>query len=123
MVPFARRMVSASSSAWVGCSCAPSPALTTEQPTFCAKSAAAPAEARWRGHHRHHHHGGGGAFAGALLGGMLLGGALAAQPRYYYGGPGYYADDAVAYCMNRFKSYDPASGTYLGYDGYRHPCP
>ena len=33
--PLARRMVSASSSACVGCSWAPSPALTTEQPTFC----------------------------------------------------------------------------------------
>ena len=36
------------------------------------------------------------------------------------------ADDAEtveAYCMNRFKSYDPASGTYLGYDGNEHPCP
>jgi hypothetical protein len=32
-------------------------------------------------------------------------------------------DDAVAYCMQRYKSYDPASGTYLGYDGQRHPCP
>ena len=31
--------------------------------------------------------------------------------------------DSVAYCMQRFKSYDPASGTYLGYDGKRHPCP
>jgi len=31
--------------------------------------------------------------------------------------------DAVAYCMQRFRSYDPASGTYLGYDGLRHPCP
>jgi hypothetical protein len=29
----------------------------------------------------------------------------------------------VAYCINRFKSYDPRSGTYLGYDGYRHACP
>lgn len=28
-----------------------------------------------------------------------------------------------AYCMRRFRSYDPASGTYLGYDGMRHPCP
>ena len=45
--PLARRMVSASSSACVGCSCAPSPALTTEQPTFCASSAAAPAD-WWR---------------------------------------------------------------------------
>jgi hypothetical protein len=25
--------------------------------------------------------------------------------------------------MQRYKSYDPASGTYLGYDGQRHPCP
>ena len=29
----------------------------------------------------------------------------------------------VAYCQQRYKSYDPASGTYLGYDGQRHPCP
>jgi hypothetical protein len=40
-------MVSASSSAWVGCSCAPSPALITGQPTFCDSSATAPAE-EWR---------------------------------------------------------------------------
>jgi hypothetical protein len=25
--------------------------------------------------------------------------------------------------LQRFRSYDPASGTYLGYDGQRHPCP
>ncbi len=31
--------------------------------------------------------------------------------------------DSVSYCEQRFKSYDPASGTYLGYDGLRHPCP
>ena len=30
---------------------------------------------------------------------------------------------AVADCEARFRSYDPASGTYLGYDGQRHPCP
>jgi BA14K-like protein len=29
----------------------------------------------------------------------------------------------AAYCAQRFRSYDPASGTYLGYDGQRHPCP
>ncbi|MBB6307878.1 BA14K family protein [Xanthobacter tagetidis] len=32
-------------------------------------------------------------------------------------------DDAVAYCMQRFRSYNPATGTYTGYDGYQHPCP
>jgi hypothetical protein len=31
--------------------------------------------------------------------------------------------DDVAYCMQTYRSYDPASGTYLGYDGQRHPCP
>jgi hypothetical protein len=41
-------------------------------------------------------------------------GAYAAAPRYS-------SDDA--YCSRRFKSYDPSSGTYLGYDGERHPCP
>lgn len=50
---------------------------------------------------------------------------------YDYGGDvGYDAGVAVApggdassYCAQRFRSYDPASGTYLGYDGQRHPCP
>ena len=31
--------------------------------------------------------------------------------------------DDVAYCRQRFRSYDVASGTYLGTDGLRHPCP
>jgi len=43
----------------------------------------------------------------------------------YYGAPDYASsggrDDA--YCASRYRSYDPASGTYLGYDGVRHPCP
>jgi BA14K-like protein len=31
--------------------------------------------------------------------------------------------DPTAYCRQRFKSYDPKTGTYLGTDGQRHPCP
>jgi hypothetical protein len=31
--------------------------------------------------------------------------------------------DSVSYCMSQFRTYDPASGTYLGYDGLRYPCP
>jgi hypothetical protein len=31
--------------------------------------------------------------------------------------------DAVAWCESRYRSYDPASGTYLGRDGRRHRCP
>jgi hypothetical protein len=80
--------------------------------------------------------GGGGAGLGiGLAAGALIGGAIAAgsSPYYgpgYYGGPTYYAapapvygGDAEAYCMQRYRSYDPASGTYLNYDGNRYPCP
>jgi hypothetical protein len=76
------------------------------------------------------------------VGGLAVGSALG------YGYGGYYGDDYYAdngyydgnygnydsgpsyvvssgdsgYCAQRYKSYDPASGTYLGYDGLRHPC-
>jgi hypothetical protein len=85
------------------------------------------------GHYYGRGYGYGGAAAGAIVGGAILGGLLAAPyyyggGPYYYPGPGYYAygsapGSAVAYCMQRFRSYDPGSGTYLGNDGYRHPCP
>jgi hypothetical protein len=26
-------------------------------------------------------------------------------------------------CAQRYRTFDPASGTYLGYDDNRHPCP
>jgi hypothetical protein len=72
-----------------------------------------------------------------LAAGALIGGAIAAGSAPGYYGPGYYAPppayyvqpapvyggDAVAYCMQRYRSYDPASGTYLNYDGNRYPCP
>jgi hypothetical protein len=29
----------------------------------------------------------------------------------------------ASYCAQRYRSWDPASGTYLGFDGMRHPCP
>jgi len=61
------------------------------------------------------------AAAGAigLATGAIIGGAIAqsqAQAAPVYGGN-------HAYCSQRFKSYDPRSSTYLGYDGLRHPCP
>jgi hypothetical protein len=92
--------------------------------TATAVIAATPANARWRGHHYHHHgYYGGGAALGGFAAGAILGSALAAQRPYYYAPGPVYGGDADAYCFSRFKSYDPASGTYLGYDGYRHPCP
>jgi len=68
----------------------------------------------------------------AVAAGALVGGAVAGSPYYYgntYGAAPVYADpdqtgsvDDIAYCVQRFRSYDRASGTYLGYDGQRHPC-
>jgi hypothetical protein len=86
--------------------------------------------------HRHHrygrHHGyrrgygyrrgpGLGAAVGGLAAGALIGGAIAnSRARAAQGA----ADaEAVAACARRFRSYDAASGTYLGNDGARHPCP
>ncbi|MDF2972009.1 MAG: hypothetical protein K0R61_2459 [Microvirga sp.] len=70
---------------------------------------------------------GGGAAAAGLIGGLaagaLIGGAIASQQAQAVPVPVAPADDAVAYCMQRFRSYDPSSGTYLGFDGMRHPCP
>jgi len=90
-----------------------------------------------------------GAPAAAFVAGGLIGGALAAPyyygaygpyypGPYYYPGPGpYYPGPYAAapaapayssaggdsYCAQRFRSYDPSTGTYMGYDGQRHPCP
>lgn len=67
---------------------------------------------------------------GAVVGGLVLGGVIASQAyRYrgpvYYGPTGYYGpgyNDWLAYCSSRYRSFDPASGTYMGYDGHRHSC-
>ena len=88
-------------------------------------------QVRWRG----------GGVAAGIAAGMILGGIIASSP-YYYGGPAYYYGpppyyppgyygpvyrhygpaDWEAYCFSRYRSFDPYSGTYLGYDGLRHPC-
>jgi len=80
-----------------------------------------------RGSVRYHERGHGGDGAGVaagVLGGMILGGMLSGPGYYDYAqGSSGYSADPEAHCMRRFRSYDPSSGTYLGYDGYRHPCP
>ena len=57
-----------------------------------------------------------GAGIAGLAAGAIIGGALSQAQ----GAP---AGNAVAYCSQRFRSYDPGSGTYLGFDGARHACP
>jgi hypothetical protein len=101
--------------------------------------------ARFSGGDHYRHGGNFGAGVAAGVAGAAIGGALASQayyggPGYYDAGPGYYDDQSyddsavvaevpaagggdAAYCMQTYRSYDPQSGTYLGYDGNRHPCP
>jgi hypothetical protein len=101
-------------------------------PMFPAKAVRAEAgpvvDVRWRGNRwhdgRYRHHGwrhgyphryGWGPAIGGLAAGAVIGGAIANSRAQ--------AAENDAYCSQRFKSYDPRSGTYLGYDGQRHPCP
>ena len=89
-------------------------------------------------HHHHHHHHHNAFFPGAVLGGFL--GGLAAGPAYYGYGPDYYGYDepeyasppvvvergyrpSVAWCEQHYRSYDPETETYTGYDGRQHRCP
>jgi len=98
-----------------------------------------------------HGGGGGGGFIPGAIAGAVIGGALAGPSGYYGNSYGYYGNsyydgngpyyggpyddggevlevapaggDDAGYCMQTYKSYDPRTGTYLGYDGLRHPCP
>lgn len=94
----------------------------------------------FRSHHHHHHHSRGNAAAAGVIGlaaGAILGSTLARPsppqviyqappppPRPYpvYGridpwSPGWYQ-----YCRSRFRSFNPQTGTYRGYDGRDHFC-
>jgi hypothetical protein len=71
-----------------------------------------------RGYYGHRHHGYGGTAAGVGIGlaaGAILGGAIAASQAQ--------AQQNAACCAQRYRSYDPRSGTYLNRDGNRYPCP
>lgn len=111
-----------------------------------ALTAAVPAEAgkgyRGGGRHYHHHYhrgGGGNALGAGLLGfgiGAIVGSALTPREVYvappppprptYYTPAGYgpppWTPDWYTYCYSRYRTFDPNSGTFIGYDGYEHFC-
>jgi hypothetical protein len=82
--------------------------------------------------------GNGDAWGAGLFGfgvGAIIGSALAPQevyvvppppPAYYYGpvafGPPPWTPDWYAYCSSRYRSFDPSTGYFMGYDGYPHLC-
>ena len=58
-----------------------------------------------------------GAAVGIGIGAAIIGGAIAANAAEQQ------RRDAVSYCMQRYRSFDPESMTYLGRDGLRRSCP
>jgi len=85
----------------------------------------------WPSRHYEHYYGNWRQSYWPNWGWAVAAGLLAAAPAYYYDVgfgddygfevPAY--DDAIAYCMRRFRSYDLSSGTYIGRDQNRHACP
>lgn len=85
------------------------------------------------GHRGYRRNNGGAAIAGAIVG-LGVGAAIAsaAQPRYveraprYYAAPAYRAEpwtrEWYRYCAQRYRSFDPASGTFQPYNGPRQLC-
>ncbi|MGH6735837.1 MAG: BA14K family protein [Methyloceanibacter sp.] len=92
-----------------------------------------------RGYRGHHHHGGGGnTVAAGLIGfgvGAIVGSAL--TPREVYVAPppppaypvynvGYapepWSPDWYSYCYSRYRSFNPNTGTFVGFDGIVRFC-
>ncbi|MEP9389497.1 BA14K family protein [Mesorhizobium sp. KR9-304] len=104
----------------------------------------------WRHHGRHYHRSGGNDLAVAGILGLAAGAlvvGLASQPEPVYANPyrqprprpvrdypeTVYLDDYAGglepwsagwydYCSSRYHSFDPRSGTFVGYDGQEHFC-
>lgn len=88
----------------------------------------------WRGYGwgGGYYYGGLGAAAAVGLATGAVIGAAAAQPERVYVAPdsdvppaaGYapFSPGYMEHCSSKYRSFDPQTGTYLGYDGYRHYC-
>jgi BA14K-like protein len=57
----------------------------------------------------------GGAAIGAGIAAGIIGGAIIADQAR--------RSNAVEYCMSRFRSYNPNTGTYISNSGEERPCP
>jgi hypothetical protein len=113
--------------------------------TVIVPLSSASADHRWRHGGYGRHHGGDALAAGAigLAAGALIGGALA-QPREpdviyrdyddrplrvyrevpvrAYGGAEPWSREWYRYCGSRYRSFNPETGTYRGFDGLDHFC-
>jgi hypothetical protein len=119
--------------------------------TSLSALSAAEAGDRWRRHHHHHHRSSSDLLAAGVLGAAVgaVAAGIATTPRvdYYEPVPVYrdppprrvyvapaprvvYAEGALEpwtpswyeYCESRYRSFNPRTGTFVGYDGARHFC-
>jgi hypothetical protein len=96
---------------------------------------AAPAEAGRRHYHHHHHHGS--SVGAGLIGfgiGAIVGSALTPREVYvapppppaYYGpasyGPEPWTPEWYNYCTYRYRSFNPDTGYFIGFDGIARFC-
>ncbi len=72
----------------------------------------------WRGYGHHHGHWHGHGWGPGIIGGLVAGALIAGAIR-----EGRANDADFERCEDRYRSFDRASGTYLGNDGERHVCP
>ena len=59
---------------------------------------------------------------GLGIGAAVIGGMIAAEQAQAEAAAAA-QQDAIAYCMQRFRSYNPETGMYVGRDGRARPCP
>ena len=117
--------------------------------TLATLPAANAGDRYWRNNGRHYHHSDGGDLAVAGILGLAAGAlvvGLASQPAPVYANPyrqprprpirdypqTVYLDEYASlepwsaewydYCSNRYRSFSPRSGTFIGYDGQEHFC-
>ncbi|MFD0986654.1 BA14K family protein [Methyloligella solikamskensis] len=80
----------------------------------------------------------GDALAAGIIGlgvGAMIGSAAASPPpppppaysyygpaEYSYGGPPAWSPDWYAYCSSKYRSFNPRTGYFMGYDGRAHFC-
>jgi hypothetical protein len=72
---------------------------------------------RGRGRGRGWGGGGAGAAIGLGIGAAVIGGAIAAQQAQQA------QQNAINYCAQRYRSFDPNTMSYVGTGGVRRPCP
>jgi len=68
-------------------------------------------------HYSHRRHNDGFPLVAGIVG-LAIGAAVANS----YSAPRYYGGSNSDYCARKYRSWDPYSQTYLGYDGRRHAC-